>query len=397
MSGDTYDIVTVGGGLGGVALARAMAERGARVLVLEREKQFRDRVRGETLAPWGCAEAEQLGIYALLRDSCAFEKARVKGVGPDRDLVATTPQKLPSLAFYHPQMQEALLQAAAEAGAEVRRGAIVRSVERGSPATVRFETDLGIGEVSARLIVGADGRGSSMRKWAKFDVIQDQERLLAAGVLLDDVQGIPEDSYFFVLNPEIAEGSLLVPQDGGRARAYVAYRVDADYRLQGGDALPRFIAESVRCGIPADFYANAKLAGPLATFSGADSWVPHPYSNGIALIGDAAASCDPSWGQGLSLTLRDVRVLRDQLLNNSNWDSAGHAYAHEHDRYYGRIHTVEDWLTTFFYSKGAEADALRQRALPLIAQDVTRVPDHLNSGPEQPVDETVRMRFFGEA
>lgn len=397
MSGDTHDIVTVGGGLGGAALARAMAERGARVLVLEREKQFRDRVRGETLAPWGCAEAEQLGIYALLRDSCAFEKARVKGVGPDRDLVATTPQKLPSLAFYHPQMQEALLQAAAEAGAEVRRGAIVRSVERGSPATVRFETDLGIGEVSARLIVGADGRGSSMRKWAKFDVIQDQERLLAAGVLLDDVQGIPEDSYFFVLNPEIAEGSLLVPQDGGRARAYVAYRVDADYRLQGGDALPRFIAESVRCGIPADFYANAKLAGPLATFSGADSWVQHPYSNGIALIGDAAASCDPSWGQGLSLTLRDVRVLRDQLLNNSNWDSAGHAYAREHDRYYGRIHTVEDWLTTFFYSKGAEADAFRQRALPLIAQDVTRVPDHLNSGPEQPVDETVRMRFFGEA
>ena len=34
MARPTFDIVTVGGGLGGAALARAMAERGARVLVL---------------------------------------------------------------------------------------------------------------------------------------------------------------------------------------------------------------------------------------------------------------------------------------------------------------------------------------------------------------------------
>ena len=34
-----YDIITVGGGLGGAALARAMAAHGARVLMLEREKE----------------------------------------------------------------------------------------------------------------------------------------------------------------------------------------------------------------------------------------------------------------------------------------------------------------------------------------------------------------------
>jgi 2-polyprenyl-6-methoxyphenol hydroxylase-like FAD-dependent oxidoreductase len=42
--------------------------------------------------------------------------------------------------------------------------------------------------------------------------------------------------------------------------------------------------------------------------------MPHPYRRGVALVGDAAAVSDPSWGQGLSMTLRDVRVLRDQLL-----------------------------------------------------------------------------------
>jgi flavin-dependent dehydrogenase len=53
MNSKTYDIVTVGGGLGGSALAKAMAEHGARVLVLESETQFRDRVRGESMLPWG--------------------------------------------------------------------------------------------------------------------------------------------------------------------------------------------------------------------------------------------------------------------------------------------------------------------------------------------------------
>ena len=45
MAGGTYDIITIGGGLGGSTLAKVMAEHGARVLALEREQQFGDRVR----------------------------------------------------------------------------------------------------------------------------------------------------------------------------------------------------------------------------------------------------------------------------------------------------------------------------------------------------------------
>jgi 2-polyprenyl-6-methoxyphenol hydroxylase-like FAD-dependent oxidoreductase len=72
MADDSYDIVIGGGGLGGSALAKVMAENGKRTLVLEKETQFRDRVRGEGLVPWGGAEAEQLGCYRLLCDSCAM-------------------------------------------------------------------------------------------------------------------------------------------------------------------------------------------------------------------------------------------------------------------------------------------------------------------------------------
>ena len=89
-------------------------------------------------------------------------------------------------------------------------------------------------------------------------------------------------------------------------------------------------------------------------------------------------------------------MLRDHLLANTDWDAAGHAYAEEHDRHYGVIHTVDNWQTQMFLAIGPEAEACRARALPLITQDETRVPDHVYSGPDLPADEVVRRRFFGE-
>ena len=66
-----YDLIIVRGGLGRAVLSRAMAEHGARVLVIERERQFKDRVRGEAIWPWGVAELRELGVYQLLIDTCA--------------------------------------------------------------------------------------------------------------------------------------------------------------------------------------------------------------------------------------------------------------------------------------------------------------------------------------
>jgi flavin-dependent dehydrogenase len=60
MSKFDYDIVVVGGGLGGSALAKVMAGQGARVLVVERELRFKDRIRGEWMSPWGVMERKEL-------------------------------------------------------------------------------------------------------------------------------------------------------------------------------------------------------------------------------------------------------------------------------------------------------------------------------------------------
>jgi 2-polyprenyl-6-methoxyphenol hydroxylase-like FAD-dependent oxidoreductase len=397
----TYDIITVGGGLGGAALARVMAAHGARVLVLEREKHFKDRVRGEFMAPWGVAEARELGVDQLLRDSCAqdqpYVEMQIGSVGTERrDLRTTTPQRVAVLAVSHPAMQEVLLQAAADAGAEVRRGVIARDIKRNNLPTVLVEQDGHTEEVRARLVVGADGRGSLVRKWTGFAVQQDPERLLISGVLLENLPTPQADTFYYIFNPSIGQGVPLVPQGNGRVRAYLVTTKATSTRLQGEADLPRFIAESIRSGAPAEWYAGGQLAGPLATFDCADTWVDHPYREGVALIGDAAAASDPSWGQGLSLTLRDVRVLRDHLLANTDWDAAGHAYAAAHDWHYGVIHRVDNWGTEMFLAIGPEAEARRARALPLLAQDPTRFLDHAFSGPDLPADETVRRRFFGE-
>jgi menaquinone-9 beta-reductase len=147
----------------------------------------------------------------------------------------------------------------------------------------------------------------------------------------------------------------------------------------------------------ADCYGPAKSIGPLAAFDAGYMWVDRPYRDGVALIGEAAAVSDPSFGQGMSLSLRDARVLRDALLADSDWDRAAHRYAEEHDKYFQTIHTVCCWLRSLFQEQGPAADARRQKAMPAIMADITRVPDHLFSGPELPLNEAVRARFFGDA
>jgi 2-polyprenyl-6-methoxyphenol hydroxylase-like FAD-dependent oxidoreductase len=69
----SFDVVVVGGGLAGSSLAITLAREGVDVLVVERDRVFRDRVRGEVMATWGTVEAKRLGLFGLLRERCATE------------------------------------------------------------------------------------------------------------------------------------------------------------------------------------------------------------------------------------------------------------------------------------------------------------------------------------
>jgi 2-polyprenyl-6-methoxyphenol hydroxylase-like FAD-dependent oxidoreductase len=390
-----YDIITVGGGVAASTLAKVMAERGARVLVLEREKQFKDRVRGEAVVSWGVAEANELGICRLLQEKCTHDVPYVEAGSGLRDLRETTLQQLPILSFPHRVMQEILLAAAEDAGAEVRRGVSVRHVEGGVEPAVVIDGPTPE-RVSGRLVVAADGRGSAVRKWTGFSVREQNSDYYMAGVLLTDVHASTEIMHA-VFNPELGTWTGLIPQAGGQFRAYFTYPKTMGYRLQGEAMLGQFIRESAKAYAPlADYCRDARSAGPLASFDASDSWVEHPYRDGVVLVGDAAATTDPTYGQGLSFALRAARVLRDELTNNSDWDAAGHRYAEQHQKSFRTCHTVEGWVRALFQDPSPKAAELRMRTLPLIAEDPTRVPDHIFSGPDLPLNEQVRARFFGE-
>jgi len=372
-----------------------MAEQGKRVLILERETEFKDRVRGEFMPPWGVAEAAALGIYELIRDSCGVDAPITNlGFGP-RDLSKTTPQQLPGLGFCHPEMQEVVLTAAESAGAKARRGTTVLNVEPGTRPTVTFQDSGTTKSAGAKLVVAADGRNSAARKWMGFDLHEKPQPFYFAGLLMQGVS-IPEDHSYLLFLPPLGQATAMTPTGRGRFRTYVAYQDHEGLRLQGDENVKSFIAEATKADLVANCFKDAEAIGPLASFRCGDFWVEHPFRDGVALLGDAASTSDPAFGQGLSTTLRDVRVLRDCLLADEDWTAAGHAYATEHDRYSANVRTATQLFRSLFLEQGAEADERRARALPLLAEDGTRAPDHLFSGPELPLDDSVRRRFFGE-
>ena len=398
-----YDLIIIGGGVGGSALAVGLASAGVKTLVLEAEEPFRDRVRGEAVMPWGVAEARLMGLESALIEAGANPLPFWDSYqGPDRsghrDLTRTTRVKEPVMACYHPVLQNALLKLAETSGAEVWRGARAAGLAAGSESsgpTVSVERKGEAIQLSARMAVGADGRGSATRRWAGFPVLQDPERNLVSGVLMDGV-ALSDDATHAWLDTQEGRFILNFPQGKGRARVYLCYAAGSARRYGGGDDVQALLAQCVASGVPAEVYEKASPAGPLATFDGRTSWVESAYRRGVALVGDAAANTDPTWGQGLSMAFRDARILTEKLLAHPDWTGAGESYARERQQYFGVVHSMENWQTQLLMDTGPEADAIRARAMQSWREDRTRNPDTFLSGPGGPLSEADRRRFFGE-
>jgi len=394
------DVITIGGGLGGSTLASAVARSGRSVLVLERERAFKDRVRGENMLPWGVAVARRLGVVDDLLAAGAhqvpFFNTYFMGTQMEhRPFPMTTPSGEASLNMYHPDLQETLLAGAANAGAEVRRGADVQSIaEQDGGWKVTFGENEETRSITARLVVGADGRFSRMRHMGGFTVRRDPEYLRIAGTRVEGTK-VPNDGVHLCLGPGFA--TFMVPLGNGRARVYFIYMgALGDRKLSGKAKVGEFLDGCRATNVPSAWFDGVSVVGPLAEFEGADHWVPAPSKPGLALIGDAAGATDPSWGCGLSKTLVDVETLATQLAATEDWNAALQRYAAMHDDYFGKLHDILSWMTMLIWSGGPEADARRARVFPRMQQDPTGFPDPSGQGPFGPCDERARRLVLGE-
>jgi len=296
-----YDLAIVGGGIAGSSLAKCMAESGARVLLLEAAPQFKDRVRGEVLVSWGTAEAKSLGLGDALTQAGARQLRWCNHYlgamqTERRDLPATTLTKTPVITFYHPAMQERILQTAESAGAQVKRGAEASLVTTGFPAKVHWNDNGHTEKAEARLLVIADGRNSPLRRSLGFEVKKETHSGCIAGIIFENVS-LPEDTLHWFINPAVGEAIGWAPEGESRVRTYLCYWGDRKPRYRGPSDVSKFLADLKWTGIAPEYFSKAQTSGPLATFDGADTWVDQLYKEGVALLGDTAASNDPPGGK----------------------------------------------------------------------------------------------------
>jgi 2-polyprenyl-6-methoxyphenol hydroxylase-like FAD-dependent oxidoreductase len=400
-SGDVFDLLIIGGGLAGATLGRSMALAGFQVLIVEKELNFRDRIRGEVLLPWGSVEAKELGIYDCLLETCGREAAREHFYysgepTPPRDYRTTTPQGTCTLSFYHPQMQEILLERAVQSGAEAWRSAVVVALRPGELPEADIVADGSVRTVKARLVVGADGRESQIATLLEFERIKDAPELFTGGLQLAGNLQIEHALYFF-LHAISGRGSILVQNKPGNFRVYLLHHKDAlPRRLSGERDYAEVMKHFGEIGIPGEWLEKLTPHGIFATFDGAHRWITHPTRASCVLIGDAAAASDPVWGNGLSRTLRDVRLLRDRLLESTNWTSAADAYATDHNDFFQRLRRAERLNATLHFTRGDACETRRQRAYALMDKYPELNPDVSGLGPEARCNDNVIERLLGE-
>jgi 2-polyprenyl-6-methoxyphenol hydroxylase-like FAD-dependent oxidoreductase len=327
------DVVIIGGGVGGCALAVRLATAGLGVTVLERELTYRDQIRGEAMAPWGFLEAVELGLGDVILgtdgasvmtrmvpydEMLDVEQARRVAL----DLSTAVPGAPGIIGVGHPELREALATEANKAGAVVVRGVGRSTVEPGAAPSVTYEVDGENRTLGCRLVVVADGKNSATRAALGISLSVTSPRVLLAGMLVDDDGAW--DRGETTIGVDGRNQYIVVPRADRRIRLYIGRRTSDPERFNGPHRIARFLAAYRTPALPCgDALADATPAGPCATFPMTDAWTDTPVLPGVALLGDAAGWSNPVTAQGLGITLRDARVLAETLLDAPAWSPDG--------------------------------------------------------------------------
>ncbi len=321
------DVVVVGAGVAGAAVAARLAAAGRRVIVLEREAEYTDRVRGEGMVPWGLEAASALGLADAVVDTpgasfmttlvaydelVPIDRARRRA----RSLADMVPGVPGLVSVGHPELRQSLADAAVAAGATMVRPVSDVAVRPGKPPEVDVTVDGERVHLRPRLVVVADGKESTVRRALGIELSSTIPTMMLTGMLVDDGGVWDRDEVTIGVH---GENQLYVFPRVGALRLYAGRMVGSE-RFSGPDRATRMLEAFRGANLPhADDLAEATPIGPCATYPMTDTWTRRPFVDGVVLIGDAAGWSNPVTGQGLAVAFRDALVLTDELLADDDW------------------------------------------------------------------------------
>lgn len=311
-------ITVVGGGIGGVTAATALAQAGFRVTVLEAAPAFGDIGAGVTLSPNAMKGLDHIKICEeVAAAGLEPEKQRFQHWEDGRTLVrmerasARTKYGAPYVTIHRADLHSVLVKAARDAGVDLRTGAEVSHID-GADA-VLADGDV----VKGDLVVGADGLKSAVRK--VFEPVEAAFTGHVAWRALVPVEGplVPLTEWPGI---HIGPGRMITryPVRNGTLLNMVFFARQDGWTSEGWTipADPQDLMSTYE-GWCEEVQAMIQAASKVPLFKwaiNAREVLPDWSKDGhIVLLGDAAHAMTPFLGQGAACAIEDAIVLARAL------------------------------------------------------------------------------------
>ena len=309
--------IVIGAGIGGLAVAVALARRGVSVTVLEQAPEITEVGAGLQVSPNGLAVLRALGLEKRLIGRGAVRGRAVVMQAHDAagcDVARLDLMRLPPEQAYYfmhrADLVDVLLQAAREHNVSFELGCVVASVASGETPQVQLESS----EMRrAEVVIGADGIHSRARRALNGADDAFFTGQVAWRATVPNTFGY-EDVAMVTMGP--ARHLVSYPLRGGEMVNLVAVEERSDWAEEGwnhvDDPANLRAAFAGFDGIAAQMIAavEAPTLWGLHRHPVAQVW----QRGGVALLGDAAHPTLPFLAQGANMALEDAWVLTEHIV-----------------------------------------------------------------------------------